>query len=75
MTGSFFYRESIASIPYQFLFRQQLEAGMLLQLVTVPIRQILHIGNRVENAARSQVVHVLRQQHLTRSETLSVKCT
>ena len=49
---------------YQLLFGQQFESGMLLQLVVVPVGQILHIGDGIENATGAQVVHVLGQQHL-----------
>lgn len=49
---------------YQFLVRQQLEPRMLLQLVVMPVGQIVHISDGVENATGAQVVHVLGQQHL-----------
>ena len=49
---------------YQFLVHQQLEPRMLLQLVVMPVGQIVHISDGVENATGAQVVHVLGQQHL-----------
>ena len=52
-------------IVLQLLLAQQLETRMLLQLATVPVRQVLHVCDCVQDAALLQVVHVLREQHLT----------
>ena len=55
-------------IVLQLLLAQQLETRMLLQLATVPVRQVLHVCDCVQDAALLQVVHVLREQHLTAGE-------